>query len=261
MTILDKIFARKLEQLDDLRIQVPLVELKQHSKDMAPCRGFAAKLRESSHPVSLIAEVKKASPVKGMIREDFDPVAIASSYERAGADCLSVLTDVEFFQGSPQFLIDCRAATQLPVIRKDFTADEYHVYEARAMGADCILLIAAMLTQSQVQDYRELAESLGMDVLVEVHSIEEAELSFETGARFIGVNNRDLRTFELNIEATEEIVPWLNSKGVQTVSESALRSNADIQRIQKAGARSALIGTAFCESEPIEDRVREVMGW
>lgn len=261
MTILDKIFARKLEQLEDLKANVSLIDMKVMAADAPATRGFARRLRESTHPVSLIAEVKKASPVKGMIREDFYPVAIAKSYERAGVDCLSVLTDEEFFQGSAQYLIDCREATGLPVIRKDFTADEYHIYEARAMGADCILLIAAMLTKSQVHDYRSLAEGLGMDVLVEVHSMEEAVTAIETGAGFIGVNNRDLRTFELNIEATEEIVPWLNAQGAQTVSESALRSHADIQRIQKAGARSALIGTAFCESEPIEDRVREVMGW
>lgn len=261
MTILDKIFARKLEQLENLKAGVSLIDMKSKAADAPPTRGFARRLSESAHPVSLIAEVKKASPVKGMIRENFDPVAIAQSYQRAGVDCLSVLTDEEFFQGSAQFLIDCREATDLPVIRKDFTADEYHIYEARAMGADCILLIAAMLSKSQVHDYRGIAEGLGMDVLVEVHSMEEAVTAVETGATFVGVNNRDLRTFELNIEATEEIVPWLNSQGAQTVSESALRSNADIQRIHKAGARSALIGTAFCESEPIEDRVREVMGW
>ena len=261
MTILDKIFARKLEQLEVLKAGVSLIDMKARAMDVPSTRGFAQRLRESAHSVSLIAEVKKASPVKGMIREDLDPVAIAMSYQRAGVDCLSVLTDEEFFQGSAQFLIDCRAATDLPVIRKDFTADEYHVYEARSMGADCILLIAAMLTKSQVHDYRCIAEELGMDVLVEVHSLEEAEVAIETGAKFVGVNNRDLRTFELNIEATEEIVPWLNSQGAQTVSESALRTHTDIERIAKAGARSALIGTAFCESEPIEDRVREVMGW
>ncbi|MBS1708654.1 MAG: indole-3-glycerol phosphate synthase TrpC, partial [Armatimonadetes bacterium] len=244
MTILQEIFDFKRSELDSLKASRPLAEVVAAAQDAGPTRGFMRALVTSAHSVSLIAEVKKASPVKGTLRADFHPVAIAQAYERAGADCLSVLTDVPYFQGSPDFLVQCREATSLPVLRKDFTTDAYHVYEARALGADAVLLIVNGLSQVQLREYRELAESLGMDVLVEAHTLAEAETAMESGAKLLGVNNRDLETFETNIEATEEIAPLVAGRAT-VVSESALRTSGDVARVSQAGARSVLIGSAF----------------
>ena len=260
MTILQKIFDSKRTELESLRATRPLAEVRAAADDAAPTRGFHRALVSSPHPTSLIAEVKKASPVKGMLREDFDPVAIARAYERAGVDCMSVLTDIEYFQGSPDYLVQCRAAVSMPVIRKDFTTDAYHIYEARAMGADAVLLIVNGLSPNQLTEYRELAESLGMDVLVEAHTLEEAETAIATGAALVGVNNRNLETFETNIEHTEQVVPLLADR-VTVVSESALHSHADVERVARAGARSVLIGSAFSLSPDVEAAVRETMGW
>ncbi|MDI9638824.1 indole-3-glycerol phosphate synthase TrpC [Kamptonema cortianum] len=260
MNVLDRIFATKRKEVASRKSTSSLRDLRLRAEDAEAPRGFLRALEQSPHSVALIAEVKKASPVKGVIRESFDPIAIARAYESAGADCLSVLTDVEFFQGSPEYLIQCRAATTLPVLRKDFTTDEYHVYEARAMGADAILLIVNGLDRAELKSYRELAESLGMDVLVEAHTLAEAEIAVETGARMVGVNNRDLETFETNIEASEVILPQLLGRAF-LVSESALRVNADVERVRKAGAGAVLIGTAFCSNPDVEGQVRQVMGW
>ncbi|MBS1722204.1 MAG: indole-3-glycerol phosphate synthase TrpC [Armatimonadetes bacterium] len=260
MNVLERIFARKREQLSALEAEVPLAQLKARAADAQPVRPFRRALEQASAPVSLIAEVKKASPVKGVIREDFDPVTIARAYEMAGAQCLSVLTDVEFFQGSPDFLVDCRAATNLPVLRKDFTTSEYHVWEARAMGSDAILLIVNGLSKSDLTDFRELGESLGMDVLVEAHTLEEAETAFETGATFIGINNRDLETFEVSIDVACQVIPELAGRAT-VVSESALKTHEDVGLVGRAGARAVLIGTTFCKSPDVGAKVREVMGW
>jgi indole-3-glycerol phosphate synthase len=260
MTILDKIFQYKHEELVHLKAAQPLAEVRAAAEDSSPTRGFGRALAASPHPVSLIAEVKKASPVKGVIREDFDPVAIATDYAAAGADCLSVLTDEKFFQGSPEFLKSCRAAVSLPVIRKDFTADVYHVFQARAMGADAILLIAAKLGLAEMADMQGEARALGMDVLVEVHTPVEAEMALEMGADLIGVNNRDLTTFEVNLSHSEEILPMIRDHAI-AVSESALHSAADVARVGGLGARSVLIGTAFCRSPEIQPKVKELMGW
>jgi indole-3-glycerol phosphate synthase len=260
MNVLERIFAAKLADLEGLKAQKPLAELVAEARSMPPCRGFKKALEQTAKPISLIAEVKKASPVKGVIRENFDPVAIAKAYEATGVHAMSVLTDVEFFQGSPEYLRSCRRATKLPVLRKDFTADAYHVYEARAMGADAVLLIVACLSKAQIQDYRELGEELGLDVLVEAHSLEEAELAIETGASLVGLNNRDLQTFETNLDISEQIIPKIAGRAL-VVSESALRSWDDIERVRVAGAKAVLIGTAFCKAADPGTKVREVMGW
>lgn len=260
MNILDRIFARKRDQFALEASRVPISEMKSRAADAPPVRGFRAALESADVPVSLIAEVKKASPVKGLIREDFDPVALAKSYEAAGAQCLSVLTDVEFFQGSTENLVRCREATGLPVLRKDFTTHEYHVFEARAMGADALLLIVNGLSKSELSDFRLLGESLGMDVLVEAHTLAEAETAFEIGATFIGINNRDLETFEVSLDAATEIIPHIAGRAT-VVSESALRSREDIGLVRNAGARAVLIGTAFCRAQDPGAKVRELMGW
>lgn len=259
MTILDQIFARKRELIANLSSNA-LSDAKQRARDAAPVRGFRRALESATVPVSLIAEVKKASPVKGVIREDFDPVAIACAYEKAGAQCLSVLTDVEFFQGSPDYLTACREATKLPVLRKDFTVAEHDVYEARALGADAVLLIVNGLSKSDLEDFRLLAESLAMDVLVEAHTLDEAELALDTGATLVGVNNRDLATFEVTLETSCEVIPKISDRAT-VVSESALRSQADIELVKNAGARAVLIGTTFCKAPDPGAKVKEVMGW
>jgi len=260
MNVLERIFEAKLADLKDLKVEKPVSELIAEVRSLPPCRGFKKALEQTSRPISLIAEVKKASPVKGIIREDFDPVAIAQSYEAVGVQALSVLTDVGFFKGSPEYLRACRHATNLPVLRKDFTADAYHVYEARAMGADAVLLIVACLSRSQVQEYRELGEELGLDVLVEAHTLEEAEMAIETGATLVGLNNRDLQTFETTLDISEQIIPQIANRAL-VVSESALRSHEDIERVRVAGAKAVLIGTAFCKAADPGEKVREVMGW
>jgi len=260
LNILDRIFTRKREQLAELLVSVTLAEVRARALDSSPARGFRRALESAPVPVSLIAEAKKASPVKGVICENFDPVAIACAYEAAGAQCLSVLTDVEFFQGSAEFFVQCREATSLPVLRKDFTISEYCVYEARAMGADAVLLIVNGLSRSELREFRELGESLGMDVLVEAHSLVEAETAIESGATFVGVNNRDLETFEVSLEVACTVIPELVGRST-VVSESALRTTEDIKLVQSAGARAVLIGTTFLKGDDPGAKVKEVMGW
>ena len=253
MNILDKIFAYKREVADAKKSSGILCELKVMARDCSPTRGFANALAKSEHRPSLIAEVKKASPVKGMIREDFDPEEIAKAYCDAGVDCLSVLTDVKFFQGSVENLKISRESSGLPVLRKDFTVDELDIYEARVMGADAILLIVYGLSDQQLSEYRELGESLGMDVLVEAHTEEEGERALATGAKLLGFNNRDLTTFETSLHVAEQVIPKFADRA-HVVSESAMKSFEDIER-------SVLIGTAFCKAPDVGAKVREVMGW
>lgn len=263
MSMLDTIFAAKMRDLPELRASHPLPELKARIADQEPPRGFRAALQKSFRKPALIAEVKKASPVAGDLRSDFDPSAIAKGYAEAGVQCISVLTDVEFFKGSPEYLPLCRSLSGLPVLRKDFTADEHHVWEARALGADAILLIAAMLSDNEMRVYQDLAWSLGMDVLVEVHSQDEAERAASMNANLIGVNNRDLETFRISIESTERIMPWLkeNAPGAVLVSESALHERADVRRAEAAGADAVLIGTAFSKAPDMKAKIQEMMGW
>lgn len=260
MDILEQIFAQKRADLEGKKAAVSLSALKGMVGDAPKPRGFYTALVDSPHETALIAEVKKASPVRGLIREDFDPVAIAKDYGSAGADCLSVLTDEKFFQGSVRNLTLCRDATELPVLRKDFVVDEYDVWQSRAMGADAILLIVAGLSPLQLKEYRELAEFLGMDALVEAHTKHEAEVALKSGASLVGVNNRNLKTFETDLENTEKTVPAIAKKAT-VVAESAIRSLEDVQRVAKAGARAVLVGTAFCQSPNIGAKVKEVMGW
>lgn len=260
MDVLKRIFAQKRIDLERNRSETPLSEVKSRALSQSPPRGFRRAIEDSPHPVALIAEVKKASPVKGTIRADFDPVAIARTYASKGADCLSVLTDEEFFQGRPEFLTQCREATALPVLRKDFTVDEYDVWFARALGADAVLLISEYLSDTQLKDYREAAESLGMDALVEVHSQESAARALASGAALIGINNRNLRTFEVDLGATLSLTPTLVGKAT-VVSESAIASHEDVEKVKAAGARAVLVGTAFCKAKDIGIKVDEVMGW
>jgi indole-3-glycerol phosphate synthase len=261
MSVLQRIFEEKKIEVAEARSKISDTEIKARANDAEFPRGFrAALLSRSGHPLALIAEVKKASPSQGLIRADFDPVEVAKSYVEAGANCLSVLTDGPNFQGSLENLKLCREATDLPCLRKDFLYDGYQVYEARAWGADAILLIVAMLEQNQMSELYHLARELMMDVLVEIHTEEEAHRALELKADLIGVNNRDLNTFKTSIETSEKLLPLLPSASVG-VSESALDSREDLARVAKAGARAVLIGTSFCSAPNIGSRVREVMGW
>lgn len=259
MTILDEIFATKLEEIAAAKAVNSFAEVEAVAKRADAPRGFRAALLAGPNP-SLIAEVKKASPSEGLIRPDFNPAAIASTYRAAGASCLSVLTDERYFQGSWRYLVEARASSGLPVLRKDFICDPYQVYEARAWGADAILLIVASLTESQLCELRSVAVSLGMDVLVEVHDEAETEIAQTVGADLIGVNNRDLRTFKTDLSISERLIPLIAPHAV-AVSESALNRRVDVSRVSGFGARSVLIGTAFCRHPDIAAAVEEIMPW
>jgi indole-3-glycerol phosphate synthase len=244
--ILDRILARKAEEVAERRLRRPLGELKARGSDAPTTRGFEASLRarvRAGKP-AVIAEVKKASPSKGVIRPHFDPTAIAQSYAAGGAACLSVLTDEDFFQGHDRYLEQARRACVLPILRKDFTIDEYQVYEARELGADCILLIVAALPDARLNELAELAMELGIDVLVEVHDGDELTRALATRAGLIGINNRNLRTFETRLETTLELRDRVPDNRL-LVTESGIATRADVERMRSAGVHAFLVGEAF----------------
>lgn len=245
-TILDTILARKQQEVSERRGRVPLSELKARAASAPPLRGFADAIgaKIAAGQAAVIAEVKKASPSKGVIRADFDPTAIARSYEAGGAACLSVLTDIDFFQGSDAYLRQARAACALPVLRKDFIVDAYQIHEARALGADCILLIAAALDDTRLAEFAFLAGEMGMDVLVEVHDLDELERALPVPARLLGINNRNLRTFDVSLQATLDLQPMVPADRV-LVTESGILSRADVALMRVAGVHAFLVGEAF----------------
>lgn len=260
---LDKIVVTKQQEVEQLAHHFSLREAERQIAQLPATRGFRAALTSSpNRRLGLIAEVKKASPSKGLIRPDFQPVQIATAYEQAGADCISILTDVQYFQGNNQYLTDIRAAINLPLLRKDFIIDERQIYEARLIGADAILLIAAILTAEQLEQYIEVAVSLGLDVLIEVH--DQAELETVLHAKgalehgLIGVNNRDLRTFVTSLSTTAELIRLL-PEGVPLISESGIMSVEDIAYVQEAGAAGVLVGEYFMRQPDIEGAVRNLM--
>ncbi len=234
-------------------------ELESQCADLPTTKGFLNALKSSTTDLALIAEVKRASPSAGMIRDEFDPAQIAQAYQRAGSHCLSVLTDEKYFKGHDSYVAIARDASDLPCLRKEFIVDVYQVFESRVLGADAILLIVAALEKDQLLEFSGVATSIGLDVLVEVHDEAEAEVANEIQARLVGVNNRNLATFETDLATSERLIPMLTAEF--KLSESALRSRTDLDRVKAAGADGVLIGTTFCESEDIESKVREVMGW
>ena len=242
MTVLDRILVHKTEQLAYRRRKRPLLDVRAAAETAAPTRGFAAAVTRRKPAV--IAEMKKASPSRGVIRESFDPPAIAASYEAAGAACLSVLTDETFFQGADEHLAEAKAATDLPVLRKDFVIDEYQVFEARNLGADCILLIAAVLDPERIASFSELAAQLGLDVLVEVHDAHELDGALRSTPTLLGINNRDLRTFDTSLETTLSLLAQV-PEGTTVVTESGIRTRADVCRMRDAGVHAFLVGEAF----------------
>jgi len=260
MTVLDRIFEVKREEVSAAQRQVSMSEMAARAAAAAPVRPFKDALASANRRPALIAEVKKASPSQGLIRPNFDPAAVAASYARAGAHALSVLTDSRFFQGSAENLVVARRESGLPVLRKDFLYDPYQVAESRAWGADAILLIAAALSQDQLAELRAAAIELHMDALVEVHSPEEVGKALAVGSDLVGINNRDLKDFKTDLAITEALAPSIVGRAL-VVAESALERKADVERVERAGARAVLIGTAFCAAPDVEAKVREVMGW
>ena len=252
--ILKKIVEEKWRELEQLKAAKSLSALKTEVAHSEPCRGFTNALRTclAEGKPGVIAEIKKASPSKGVIREAFDPVRIAESYEKSGAACLSVLTDVSFFQGANQFLRDARASVGLPVIRKDFMVDEYQIYESRALGADCVLLIASVLSIEKLNELYFLARALGLDVLIEVHNKAEAEVALELEPDLLGVNNRNLRTFEVSLRTTFDLLEMIPAD-VTVVTESGIRNRADVESMLEAGVNTFLVGESFMrETNPGE---------
>jgi indole-3-glycerol phosphate synthase len=260
MSVLDEIFAHKADEVASAKRRVSEFDLRSKARDSSPPRGFLKALSGASTDLALIAEVKKASPSKGVIRPDFRPADVARAYEEAGAQALSVLTDERYFQGSAENLEIARRSTKLPCLRKDFLNSPYQLYEARAWEADAILLIVAALERNQLVDLHALGTDLGMDILVEVHDVQETNLAIELGCPLIGVNNRNLQDFSVSLTISEELLPII-SPSAFAVSESALEKHEDLERVREAGARAVLIGTSFCAADNIEKKVKEVMGW
>jgi len=248
--ILERILARKHEEVATRSARVPRAVLETRIAGAPPLRGFADALaaKIASGLPAVIAEIKKASPSRGVIRPQFDPAAIARSYEAGGAACLSVLTDVDFFQGDDAYLQQARAACELPVLRKDFIVDPYQVLEARAIGADCILLIVAALNDGPMAELAALAADLGMDVLVEVHDIDELERALQIPARLLGINNRNLRTFEVSLDATLALRDAVPRDRI-LVSESGIATAGDVGRLRQAGVGAFLVGETFMRED------------
>lgn len=258
---LDKIVAVKRKEADDLAETFSLADYERQIAAMPQTRGFERALTTGRRrALGLIAEVKKASPSKGLIRGDFDPVQLAAIYERHGADCISVLTDQDFFQGSNAYLTQVREQVKVPLLRKDFIIDYRQVYEARVIGADAVLLIAAILSSRQLNEYYDLAKSLGMDVLVEVHDREELEAVLELNkATLIGVNNRNLKTFVTDIHNTEQLID-LVPKSVTVISESGISTPKEIDYLQGVGAHGVLVGEHFMRQADVGAAVEQLMG-
>ncbi len=244
--ILNRILERKAEEVAERRVHMPLVDLAARAADLPATRGFVAAIeaRIDADEPAVIAEVKKASPSKGVIRAEFDPAAIARSYAAGGATCLSVLTDRDFFQGSEAFLGQARAACALPVLRKDFIIDPYQVHEARAIGADCILLIVAALEDDLLLQLATLAGELGLDVLCEVHNADELERAHALPVRLIGVNNRNLRNFETSLQTSLDLQEMVEYDRI-VVAESGIRTADDVTRLRAGGIQAFLVGEAF----------------
>ncbi|HTP04102.1 MAG TPA: indole-3-glycerol phosphate synthase TrpC [Nitrospirota bacterium] len=256
--ILDEIIAHKKEELAETKLRVPFSDLKAKALDAGPTRGFEESLSAKGE-IRLIAEVKKASPSKGVIREDFDPVDIAKIYATSGASCISVLTEKKYFQGKLEYLDQIRSAVELPLLRKDFIIEEYQIYEARAAGADALLLIAACLDRGQIQDFLGITAELGLDVLVESHTYKELDRALLAGASLVGVNNRDLSTFSVSLQTTIDLLQDIPDDRT-VVSESGIKTRGDVLTLQKAGVDAILVGESLMREKDVGRKVKELLG-
>jgi indole-3-glycerol phosphate synthase len=268
--ILNRILAVKAQEVAAAKAIKSLAQVRSEAESAAAARDFIGAIRAkiSAGKSAVIAEIKKASPSKGVIRADFNPARIAESYEQHGAACLSVLTDEQFFQGCPDYLKEARAACELPVLRKDFMVDEYQIYQARAMGADAILLIAAALNLAQMREFEEVAQKLGMAVLVEVHNGEELDAALQLATPLIGVNNRNLRTFEVSLQTTLDLLPRISPSPCKkgegwgggnriVVTESGIFTSADVALMRANQVNCFLVGEAFMRADnPGEELAR-----
>lgn len=262
--ILEKIVWAKGEELEQARQRVPLQELQQQVEQLPPTRGFRRALQQAPELPAVIAEIKKASPSRGVIREDFDPVALARAYAAAGASCISVLTDRKFFQGSFAVLGAVREAVPLPLLCKDFILSPYQLFQARAAGADAALLIAAVLSDQDILYLRKVARQLGLDCLVEVHDAGEMERALALGVDLIGINNRDLTTFTTDLAVTQRLAATyrqaLSQGGAWVVSESGLREHKDLEQVAAAGAQAVLVGEALMGQPDVAAALRTLRG-
>jgi indole-3-glycerol phosphate synthase len=260
MTILDRIAAYKRQEIADAKTAASLAEVEEAAREAPPVRPFAATIMacadEGRH--GLIAEIKKASPSRGLIREDFDPATLALNYAAGGAACLSVLTDTPSFQGDPHHLIEAREVCALPVLRKDFMLDTYQIPQSRALGADCILIIMALVDDFLAMELAGAANAWGMDVLAEVHNEEELERALSLPTSLIGINNRDLKTFETSLTVTERLMPMV-PRGRLCVSESGIFTYADIMRLSAAGAHAFLVGESLMRQSDVKLATRALL--
>ncbi|MCG6899795.1 MAG: indole-3-glycerol phosphate synthase TrpC [Gammaproteobacteria bacterium] len=260
--ILQRILARKLEEIDERIRKTGMEELSQRVAEADAARGFSSHLQEKlqAGEAAVIAEIKRASPSRGMLREDFNPGQIAMSYEKGGAACLSVLTDVDFFKGADTYLQQARAACSLPVLRKDFIVDPYQVYEARVLGADAVLLIVAALSDPMLLELLQLTSHLGMDALVEVHDAEELERALAVPATLLGINNRDLRSFETSLEVTLGLLKQIPEDRV-VVTESGIHTVEDVALMRSHGVNAFLVGEAFMKAPEPGEKLAELFAW
>ena len=257
--ILVKILNRKHEEVAERSASVSIDDLKQQCENADPVRGFISSIENkiNNNQSAVIAEIKKASPSKGLLRENFEPAEIARSYAEHGAACLSILTDKDYFQGDEEYLKQARSACRLPVIRKDFIIDPYQVYEARAINADCILLIVSALQDNDLQALFDLAHALGMDVLMEVHDEQEMLRALKTGARLIGINNRNLRTFDTSLDTTLSMTGMVSDDHI-LVTESGIHTRTDVQLMRDNGVSAFLVGEAFMRAEDPGEKLAEL---
>ncbi len=259
-SILEQIIEQKWREIESAKKQVSLAELEAAFPSLSQMRGFVTAMQEKikARQPAVIAEIKKASPSRGVIRADFDPVLLAKDYASHGATCLSVLTDETFFQGSNKYLQQAREVCQLPVLRKDFMVDTYQIAESRALGADCILLIVAALDPGRLLELADYASDIGLDILVEVHNADELELALDLGTELIGINNRDLHSFNTNLDTTFKLLKQIPA-GKLIVTESGIERRKDVQRMFAAGVYGFLIGEAFMKADKPGERLQQLM--